>query len=207
MIKITSTPLFVVTAIVFLLISNNTYSQENELSVFAGYRVGDDFEDINTGATVKIDEGSSYTVVFDSYLDEYSAIEVLYSYQPSNLKSGGTFTGSKIFDLDIEYLHVGGIRFYPDGKFAKYVVGTVGATHMSPGHGGLDSETRLSLGLGGGMKIPFTKKLAMRIEGRGYGTLFNSDSTVFCSNGGCNVHVAGSGFWQFEVSAGLSLKF
>jgi opacity protein-like surface antigen len=208
--KYSAITLFLIKAIILLLMASlvtNTYAQEKELSVFTGYRVGGEFEDINTGATVKIDEGSSYSVVFDSYLDEYSAIEVLYSYQPTNLKPGGTFSGSKIFNLDIEYFHIGGIRFYPDEKVTKYVVGTIGATHMSPSRGGLDSETRFSLGLGGGLKMPLTKKLALRVEGRGYGTLFSSDSAVFCSNGGCNVHVAGSAFWQFEVSAGLSLKF
>ncbi len=207
MIKNLAISSFIILSLIMSAFVNNTYAQEKELSVFAGYRVGENFEDINSGATVKIDEGSIYTVMFDSYLDEYSAIEALYSYQSTNLKPGGTFSGSEIFDLDIEYYHIGGIRFYPDEKFTKYVVGTIGATHLNPNRDGLDSETRFSLGLGGGLKMPLNKDLGIRVEGRGYGTLFNSDGAVFCSNNGCKVYVSGRAIWQFEITAGLSLKF
>ena len=202
--------LFISNTIILLSLAipfNVAHAFKNELSVFSGYRAGGNFEDINTGAMVKTDEGSAYGVIYDGYLDKDSAIEVIYSKQSTNLRPGGTFTGSKVFDLDIEYFHFGGIRYYPAENYSGYVVGTMGATHFQPDRAGLDSETRFSMAFGGGARIPVTKAVGLRFDVRGYGTLFKGSGAVFCSNGVCDVRVSGSSIWQIEMFAGLSLGF
>ncbi|MDZ4384277.1 MAG: hypothetical protein U0940_02210, partial [Nitrospirota bacterium] len=68
------------------------------------------------------------------------------------------------------------------------------------------SETRISLGLGGGAKLFFTESLGIRLDVRGIYTAINADASIFCS-GGCAVQVRSSGFFQGELGAGLILRF
>jgi hypothetical protein len=77
---------------------------------------------------------------------------------------------------------------------------------MAPNRPDLTTENRLSLSLGAGAKIFFTKSLGLRFDLRGIYTAMNSDSAVFCS-GGCTIKVSSNGFVQTEIGAALLMRF
>ena len=88
------------------------------------------------------------------------------------------------------------------------LTGSVGVTHFDPNSSNLGSETRFSIGLGGGVELAASERVGIRLEGRGFATFLDSEGAVFCdSSSGCVVFVASDILWQFEVGAGVSFKF
>ena len=145
---------------------------------------------------------------FDTEPDKQ--IEVFLSRQNTHLSTTGTFTGNPLFDLTIDYYHIGGIYMFPvfpnDDRVRPFVSGTFGLTRMAPNRPDLTTENYLSLSLGAGAKIFFTKSLGLRFDLRGIYTAINSDSAVFCS-GGCTIKVNSNGFVQTEIGAALLMRF
>jgi hypothetical protein len=179
-----------------------------EITPFAGYTWGGEFSDTVTGTTLKVDETANYGVMVDFKQDEQSQIELYFSRQATQLKAnGGLFTRNPLFDLNIDYYHVGGTYGMDSGKVRPFVVGTLGATHMVPKGPGLDALTKLSLSLGGGVKLFATDRVGLRLEGRWFGTLFNGSGSAFCSSGACAINVQGDLFSQFVTNAGVFITF
>lgn len=188
-------------------------AEDFEITPFAGYTWGGEFTDSVTGTTLKVNETSNYGVMVDINLvninkDELSQVELYFSHQATQLKTdNGTFTGSPLFDLDIDYYHLGGTYGMDLGKVKPFVVGTLGVTHMVPQGPGLDALTKFSLSLGGGVKLFATNRIGLRLEGRWFGTLFNGSGSAFCTTGTCAINVQGDLFSQFVANAGLIIAF
>ena len=182
-------------------------AQQWELAPYIGWRFGGDFDDSETDAEYDIDDSTSYGFIVSWTQDYQRQIEVLYSYQSTEIDSGGRFVGDPVLDLDIHYFHIGGI-FAPGAskKWRPFVSGGVGFTHLDPDRSGLDTETNLSLSLGVGVKAFFSEHVGARLEARGYLTVLDSDTRLFCS-GGCAVQVEASGFQQGELVLGLIAAF
>ncbi len=179
-----------------------------EITPFAGFTWGGTFTDSVTGTTLRADDTKSYGLMLDFQIDERTQYELYVSRQATRLRTDkGPFTGNPLFDLDIEYYHIGGTYTEAEGKVKPYVVGGLGATHMVPQGPGLNAETKFSFDLGGGVKLQATERIAFRLEGRWFGTLFNGSGAVFCSNGVCAVNVQGDLFSQFVANAGVSFGF
>ena len=177
------------------------------LTPFAGFRFGGSFEDNTTGLDLDVDEGASFGLILDVQATDETEYELFYSFQKTELQGDGRFGGDPLFDLDIHYLHIGGTYLVPGERARPFVGGGLGLTYFSPDGPGLDSEIRFSLSLGGGVKIPISKRVGLRFEGRGFLTFLPENSDIFCvSSGGaaCAVRVQGDVFGQVELLAGIS---
>ncbi|HKE45723.1 MAG TPA: outer membrane beta-barrel protein [Steroidobacteraceae bacterium] len=175
-----------------------------EAAPFIGYRFGGNFEDSTTGHSVNAKESIDFGLAFDVEYEPDRMVELFYSHQSTELKD----TSPKV-DLDIEYIQVGGVAEYTQDDYTPYLVGTIGVARFSPG-GDLDEETRFAATLGGGVKWFINKNIALKFEGRGYISVFNSNTDVFCvSNGGavCQFRVSGSAVWQLEAMMGVAIRF
>lgn len=178
-----------------------------EITPLIGYRSGGSFNDPNTGAKLDLDEGGSYGLLVNIDHDANTQWEFLYSHQESELQLAQLFMGERVFGLDIDYFSVGGTYVWRDPRVEPFIAAGIGVTHMSPEDGRLDSETRAMLQLAGGYKIHLTKNIGLRLEARGYATALSSDAEIFCGNGACIARVESSGFSQYEINAGLSVRF
>jgi hypothetical protein len=182
-------------------------ADENNLTVYGGYRFGGGFTDVNTGKTWELTDGPAYAVAADFAIDRRTQWEVFISHRSSTLKASGFSPAADNIGIGITYYHVGGTYFFDQGVGkGGYVVGGVGLTNFSPSLAGLTSETRFSLNLGVGYMVPLAKYVALKIEGRGYATLIDSSGGFFCS-GGCVVQIKGTTFTQAEVLAGITARF
>jgi len=179
-----------------------------EITPFGAYQFGGDFEDIETGADFQLDETAAYGLMVDWDLNWQQQVEFYFNYQPTRLQADGTPPlGFEEFDVDISYYHIGGTYSWDEyDRIKPFVVGTAGLTHFDPDLSGSGSKTRFSMGLGGGAKFMATDNLGLRLEGRGLLTFVDSSTSIICGEG-CTVEFSGSGFWQFQVSAGLVLRF
>jgi opacity protein-like surface antigen len=181
---------------------------EFEITPFAGYTGGGDFNNTQTGGSLSFDDTSSYGIMLDFKQAEDSWIELYFSRQQTRLRTDqGLFVGTPLFDVDIEYYHIGGTYGAASGMVRPFVVGTVGATRMDPKEAGLQSETKFSLSLGGGARFYLTKHVGLRLDARWFGTFIGGSGSVFCSGGACLVEVQGDMLSQFTANAGVILAF
>lgn len=181
--------------------------KEHYVTVYGGYRGGGNFTDANTGQSLSLESNGAVSLALDLPLDAARQYQIFFSRQHTNLKlDTAPFAGSNKLPMDIYYLHIGGTFFF-DGEAGKgaYVVGGLGATLFNPGEG-LKSELYPSINVGVGYQWPLGNTFAVRVEARGYGTLVNSSSGVFCS-GGCVVSIKGDSVGQGEMMLGLSARF
>ena len=177
------------------------YAQDYEITPLIGWRTSNSLEDVNTGATIDLDETRSYGVILSMKKSSDTNYDFLFSRQNTKLQST-SITES----LRIDYYQLGGTVFYDYDKLHPFVTGGLGATHISPANDDFSSETKFSLSVGGGFKVPLTQNMGLRLEARGYGTVVSSGGTILCS-GGCVAKFTGSLFMQFEAFAGLSIAF
>jgi opacity protein-like surface antigen len=170
--------------------------------------MGGELNDAVTGESLSFDDTSSYGIMLDMKQAEDSWIELYFSRQQTRLKADqGPFFGDPLFDVDIEYYHLGGTYGQATGRVKPFVVGTLGATYMDPKGAGLNSETKFSLSLGGGVKLYLTEHVGIRLDARWFGTFIGGSGSVFCSGGACLVNVQGDVLSQFTANAGLIMAF
>jgi len=194
-------------ALAWFALSQTSYAETFEVAPFSGHRYGGSFEDSNTNAKLEVEDATAFGLILDFDYEPDSQIEVYLSRQNTSMSTAGTFTGNPLFDLTIDYYHLGGLYMLPDfDRIRPFLSGTFGLTRMDPKRADLTTENRWSISLGTGAKIFFNKHLGLRFDLRGIYTSLNSDTAVFCS-GGCNIKVNSSGFLQTELSAALMMRF
>jgi hypothetical protein len=182
-------------------------AQAVEIAPFIGQRFGGSFEDGATLSRLDVADTTSRGLQLDFDTEPNKQIEVFLSRQNTSLTAAGTFTGNPLFNLTIDYYHIGGLYILPESDILQpFVSGSLGLTRMTPEGAGLSAEDRFSLSLGGGTKVFLTRYLGLRFDARAIYTALNADTAIFCS-GGCNIKVVSNGFVQGEVGMALLLKF
>jgi hypothetical protein len=181
---------------------------EFELTPFVGYSAGGEFEDPNSGGDRDLNPAASFGLIADLTTDDPSRhYELLYSYQSTDVD------GTPKLDLDVQYLHVGGVvDFVQERRRAiPFVAGGLGVTLLSPDRNGLDDETEFSLSLGGGFKIPLNDRIGIRFDARAFITFLDSDTSVFCVSApptaACDIRAKSDSFLQFTASVGITAGF
>lgn len=178
-----------------------------EVIPFGGARAGGSFRDRLSQDELDIDASAAWGVAVDIAWEANTELELLYSRQSTGLRRSAA-TGSPPLDLDIEYYQLGGTYLFDrQGPLRPYFAATIGATRLAP-DGDFDPEMRFSFSAGGGAKLPLTRRLGLRFDGRAYVTFIDSDSTVFCNiPGTCDIAFRGDTLVQWEASLGLILAF
>lgn len=191
-----------------------TFSQHSnaiEITPLLGYRGGGDFIDDTTAKKHTIVSSDIYGLIISFPYEYGKTIEVYYSHQSSDLRSINITlpspTSNTDIPLSIDYLHIGGTApISTEQDLKTFVSGGLGFTYLSPDFSGLESDLRASLSIGIGLKYPLSNNISFRLEARGLATMFNNNSSIFCS-GGCTIKVDGNFFLQGEVFAGLAITF
>lgn len=180
-----------------------------ELTPFAGYRIGGDFELSETGETVRLADAASYGLMFNVRQAYNTQWEILYSRQQTETQPSSVL--SSPLELDIHVLQGGGTYQGDLGRIRPYMAATIGGTHIKARNSNGQSDTFLSFSLGGGLQIRPTDRLGLRLEARGYGTLTSSNTDIFCQTGPdlnvCAIRIEGKVLWQFEALAGIVFRF
>lgn len=174
-----------------------------EVTPFIAYRAGGQFKEGVSGNTLDLGGSSSAALAFNWRATEPGTqYELLYSRQAA------TTDGAAPMDLKVEYLQVGGTT--PVGedtaRIQPFAAGGIGAARFSPGLTGLSQETRWSLNLGGGVRVPVAQRVRLRFEARGYLTWLGGNTDLFC-NGACIIAAKGKTFFQYEALGGVSVSF
>jgi hypothetical protein len=188
-----------------LLSAPQAAAQNHALTIYGGWRGGGSFEQTQSpNSDVDLQGAAALSLSLDWALDASRQVQLFVSNQSTELAATGT---SPSVPLSVSYLHLGGTNFF-EGSIGRglYVVGGLGVTRLAPSLSGLSAEIKPSMNLGLGYQWPLATALALRFEMRGYFTLINSRSSLFCS-GGCVISVKGDALTQAEAMIGLNYTF
>lgn len=183
-----------------------------EITPFAGYRVGGTFEDEFSEAELDLDDAGGYGLVLNMRESANTEWELGYSHQSTSVDTADlTNEGGKL-DLDIDYLQFGGTYIGPSDVARPFLVATVGLARFDPDVSALDSETYFAFSIGGGVKLWPANRFGLRLEGRFYGTVLDSQSKIFCTSGtaegsGCLISTEADVLWQWEMMLGAIMRF
>jgi len=177
-----------------------------ELTPFIGYRIGGSFENAESGESIDLDEHASYGLIFNMMEKANTQYEFGWSHQDTSVD----LIDGKV-DLDIDYFQLGGTYLW-DGDIARpFLVATIGASHYRSHAEVSESDTFFAFSIGGGWKLWPKRRFGLRLEGRYYGTLIDSNSKIFCSSApggsGCLIQTSGKLLSQWEISAGGAFRF
>ena len=182
-----------------------------EVTPYGAYRFGGNFAETDGDGSINVDDNRSFGIILNARHSPITQWEILYSRQETSTDTSGPGPGDTSLDLSIEYLHAGGTYLWDGDHVRPYLAATLGVTRMEVSNDGFDSDSFFSFALGLGWQLRPTERLGMRLEARGFGTLLNSDTDLFCRTGPdiniCAVRVDGTVLWQLETFAGLVFRF
>jgi hypothetical protein len=182
-----------------------------ELTPFGGYTFGGDFDDTDTTASLALDDGANFGLIFDIRESPNTQWEILYSRQATEADTTGLPVSGPPLDLDVHYIHGGGTYLFDGDNARPFLAATIGASHFEPGLDSVSSETFFSFSIGVGLHVRPNDRFGIRLEARGFGTLMDSDTDLFCQSDPagalCAVRVEGTLLWQFQTMAGFVFRF
>ena len=177
-----------------------------EITPFAGYMAGGRFKDPLDDSDRDIESDRDYGLFLNMNAGGPDRqYELLYSRQGTRIE------GATPLDLTVQYLQIGGIVSFTDVQPVVPFFGiTVGATRFSPDDA-FDDSTRFSFTVGGGVKVPITEHIGVRLDARAFVTIMNSDSEFFCravsGDASCRIAVDSSTLLQYSAMLGLIAAF
>lgn len=180
-----------------------------------GYRMGGDFNDDATDEEVELDDDSMFGLVVNAPYDavgtdSYTEWEFYYSRQSVGVESVPA-TVEPALDLDIDYFLLGGTYVGPGETVRPHLAAGIGAAHLSPDSAGYESDTVFAFSIAGGAQVFPARRVGLRLDGRLLGAVIESDSAIFCRSGpsgsACAFRTNGDVLWQWELSAGVTVRF
>ncbi len=182
-----------------------------EITPWAAWRGGGEFSDTESNARIELRESRAFGLTLNGAVAANTQWEVFYARQSTEADPLGTLQGTGPFDIDIDYLHLGGTYLFEGNKVIPFIAATLGAARLDPRPGGFGSKTFASGSLGGGWKFNLARNVGIRAEVRGYATLIDSNNRLFCESdggaGSCLIILEGKLLNQWEARLGLTLRF
>lgn len=182
-----------------------------QITPFAGFRMGGQFEDELSDTQLDLGDGGSLGVILNLRESANTEWEIAYSRQDTSIDTAGVASGGGDLDLGIDYLQLGGTYIAPSGPARPFLVATVGLARFDPDISQLGSETYFAFSIGGGVKLWPENRFGLRLEGRFYGSVLDSESQIFCTSNaqtsGCLIRTKADVLWQWEMLLGAILRF
>lgn len=170
--------------------ASEAWAQKFEIAPFVGYRTGGSFTvEGEEAQKIGLEAGPAIGFTAGVGLNESWQIEFLWSRAASEISQrepGFGSPGQRIFDSEVDQFHVNLLWQYglAQDRFRPFLFGGLGATHFGAEEG-FSSETRFSLGFGGGIKYFFANAVGIRLQGRVIPSLMQADSDIFCTRFYC----------------------
>lgn len=191
-------------ALGLLFAASPAFAQRTEIALLAGYTTSGDIDKKALGIQeLKIDGSFTWGVTAGYFFSNHMGAEVSWSRQDSGLVIGTQAGTAELFDTKLGLLH-GSFVYQLGGEHARwrpFFLAGLGATFLSGDD--LDSETKLSWGLGAGLKWLPASRIGARLQARWAPTRLNDASSDFCDPFGfCQ-----GTLHQFELMGGIALRF
>ncbi|WP_434926920.1 outer membrane beta-barrel protein [Shewanella sp. HL-SH8] len=192
------------------LINPNSYA-EIFVAPFGGYSFGSNGLEVSVNdaqtnlSELNITESGNIGIMLGVTTNDPGNMYFLYSRQDTDLRQG-SLSSDKLTELEVNYFHLGGTLYFPNGNLKPYITASAGLTQLRPSKE-YSSETHFSMGIGGGVAYEVTQNVSLFADVRGYATFLNSDGGLFCNQAGCIWQIQGDLMWQSQVNLGLEIAF
>lgn len=193
-------------AAMLLALPSAAAAQEISITPIGGFRVGGGMREYYTGSQLDIKDNWTYGGIVDIGIPGDRAIELLYSYQGTELTVRGGTIGPQSEDLNVHVWQAGVLQEKAIGPTLNgYGVGTLGVTHFS-WEG--DSSTRFAVGFGGGLKVFPERRVGLRLDARGFVTFVNTNGFYIAGGGsGISASFSSDALFQAEFLGGVTFRF
>ena len=187
-----------------LIAAGPAFAQRNEISGLAGYTTPGHIDEKAVGISELETKGSfTWGATVGHFFSDHVGVEVSWTQQDSGLVIGTPAGSAELFDMKVGLLH-GSFVYQLGGEHARlrpFFLAGLGATFLSGDD--LESETKLSWGLGAGIKWLPSSRFGARLQARWTPTRLNDTSSDFCDPFGfCQ-----GTLHQFELMGGITLRF
>jgi len=182
-----------------------------DFTPLVSYRGGMNFpiEPNLQGSTPKVVLNASlaYGIAFGVRIREDDVIEFRWTRQNSYARVQDAAVISPSAPVRLDQFHCDLSREYVPRRWPSlrpFILGSVGATSISEGSNGV--STRLSVGIGGGVKVFVSRHVGFRMQAEWLPIFTDPQGTAPCGPG-CVVHLGGALASQGEVAVGPILRF
>jgi outer membrane protein W len=191
-------------ACLIVLSATPAYSQGFEAALVGGYTTPGGIDHSALGITdLKLKGSFTWGASASYFFSPRFGVETSWARQESALRIGTAAGSADMFDVHLDQLH-GSFVFQmrgPEARVRPFLTAGLGAAFFSAPD--LEGETKVSLGLGVGVKWLPTRRLGARLQARYTPTHLNDASSDFCDPFGfCQGWLQ-----QFEMTGGLVLRF
>lgn len=176
-----------------------------ELTPFLGLRDGATLAEPGAEGQAQADATGSFGLVIDFPLRPDARVEIFVERQRLTFEENAATSGVGQFDLTVDDLQAGSVYEPPRKRLRPFVGVALGLRRFDADGARVDHSVDLSASAGGGVKVPLGRRLALRLEARGYTTF--SDTTVVVACGpGCSVELVSDGWLQLAGRIGLTIR-
>jgi opacity protein-like surface antigen len=187
-----------------MLIASPAFAQRFEVSPIVGYGTEPTLDQRTDGVDdLSVGEGITWGAQGTYFLNDHFGVEALWAYQSSEVSMVSGTSRAALFDMTAN--QVQGNAVYQFRGFEKsvrpYVFGGVGTTFLSAPD--LESETKLSWTIGGGVKWFPQRHLGLKAHARYNPTRLDDASANVCDPlGFCQTALK-----HFEIGGGAIFRF
>ena len=202
---------------VFMLSCTASYAQNNfRLNLYGAYTFEDNFDsyyDFGNYYQGQLQDGFQYGLGIELEVHPNSFVELSYlregTHAPTQYYDGGVFNKYANFDVDLNYILLGGTRSFraPDSDFEGFVgimagIGVIGIDN--PNNNISDSATKFAWGLKAGVTYWASKNVGIKFQGQMLSITQSVGGGVYFGTGGVSTGVSSySSLYQFSLGGGL----
>jgi hypothetical protein len=206
--KMLRTPIKIALLFILCAINFPAIAKDIALTPFYGYQFGGRASTYN--GEIRIKDSENMGVTLDIPYTGTTTLQLLYIYQDTSLQRTDKYTGrtEELFDMSVQYFHLGGTAEVAKGGTTSFVSGSLGATYFDPDKSDVSSETLFSLSFGMGLLKEINEHIAVRFQGRLLIPIQYGGGSLFCGSGGCSIGLSGgTTILQGDVTAGIAIRF
>lgn len=184
-----------------LMTSYSLEAQKVEITPQYGYQVGAKYN--YYGGYVKMKSSDQYGLTFGINATDDISVEFMWAQQNSVLTVKDAIyypQETDLSDMVVNHYQIGAIHMFGYSDARPFAGLSAGWSTFNPEENRYDSTTTFTLGLTGGLKYFFTKRLGLRLQGQLLMPV--SWGGVYVGGGGGGV-TAGGSVLQLNFSAGL----
>jgi opacity protein-like surface antigen len=191
-------------AVALLLLASPAFAQRSEFALLAGYTTAGEIEKATRGIQeIKYDGSFSWGLSAGHFFTPHLGAEMSWLRQETGLSLSTSSGSARLVDVNLDQIHGSAVyQFGADkARLRPFVSLGLGASFF--GGGDLESQTKLSWGLGAGLKWFPRQSLGARLQIRYNPTRLHEVSSGFCDPFGfCQ-----NSLRQFGFTAGVVLRF
>jgi hypothetical protein len=191
-------------AFAFLLLAQPAFAQRSEFALLAGYTTAGDIEKKAVGIQdLKLDGSFSWGLSAGHFFSPHLGAEVSWLRQETGLALSTANGSARLLDVNIDRIHGNAVYQFGADRARLRPFVCLGAGASAFGGGDLAGETKLSFGLGAGLKWFPRQSVGARFQVQYDSARLNDAASDFCDPFGfCQ-----NSLQQFGFAGGVVLRF